>query len=144
MKFRLGAILLLCGSQVGGRGIKLSDPLSVVMCLFEHVLGGFSAALTALGTGVLSVFPEWMHQAVLCPEQEVMGRLHLLRPGHGEYNEGIISDATFSVPLALGGSADTLHLGATSHLLRICCYTSKEAHTLVLSIVIGVPHRPFE
>lgn len=58
MKFRRGTIVLLCCSQVGVKDIKLSDPLSAVMCLFEHALGGFSAALTALGTRVLGVFPE--------------------------------------------------------------------------------------
>lgn len=58
MKFGQGTIALPCGSQVGVGDIKLSDPLSAVMCLFERLLGGFSAALTALGTGVLGVFPE--------------------------------------------------------------------------------------
>lgn len=58
MKFRRGTVALLGGSQVGVGDIALSDPLSAVMCLFEHVLGGFSAALTALGNRVLSLFPE--------------------------------------------------------------------------------------
>ena len=58
MKFRQGEIVWPCCSQAGFRDIQLSDPLSAVMCLFEHVLGGFSAALTALGTGVFCIFPE--------------------------------------------------------------------------------------
>lgn len=42
-----------------------SDYLILYLCLFQHVLHGFSAALTALGTTVLHVFPGWGHKVVL-------------------------------------------------------------------------------
>lgn len=58
MKFRRGTFGPPCCSQVGVGDLNISDPLSAVTCLFEDGLGGFRAALTALGTGVLAVFPE--------------------------------------------------------------------------------------